>query len=83
MLGPRKIIGICISLIVLAVTLPIALGYIAGMEYVQIVNQSCPNKTMIALKDVLDVSLLQLVTVVLPLIAVIGIIIYYIPKFKE
>ena len=83
MLSPRKIIGLCISLVVLAITLPIALGYIVGMEYYQIVNQSDPNKSLIYLKDFIDVSLLQLITVVLPLIAVIGIIIYYIPKFKE
>ena len=83
MLSPRKIIGMCISLIVLAITLPIALGYISGMEYYQFANESCVNKTMITLGDVLDVSLIQLITVVLPLIAVIGIIIYYIPKFSE
>jgi len=83
MLSPRKIIGMCVSLIVLSITLPIALGYIAGMEYTQFVNQTDVNKSLIYLKDIIDVSLLQLITVVLPLIAVIGIIIYYIPKFSE
>ena len=81
MLSPRKIIGMCISLIVLSITLPIALGYISGMEYTLI--DVYGNGTLKPLGDVLDVSLLQLVSVVLPLIAVIGIIIYYIPKFKE
>jgi len=81
MLSPRKIIGMCVSLIVLSITLPIALGYIAGMEYTQV--DVYGNGTLVSLGDILDVSLLQLVSVVLPLIAVIGIIIYYIPKFSE
>ena len=75
-LNMSNVILISISLIVIAIILPIGLAYIgtAGNATVTI------NGSAVALSDAVDPAVLTLLTVLLPILVVIGIIMYFIPR---
>ena len=74
---------IVITLMVIAVIVPLAIGMIAVMEEVLVTvpfNMTGLNETQLPLKTVVDPSLIILLTVLLPILAVIGIIMYFLPS---
>lgn len=76
-LNMSNVILIAISLIVIAIILPIGLAYIgsAGSTTVTLANGSS-----VALSTVVDPAVITLLTILLPILVVIGIIMYFIPK---
>ena len=75
----REIVTIAISLVIIAIILPIGIGNISTMgEYVMVLaNITGANESAIFLSDVVDPSVLVILTVVLPIIVVIGIALAY------
>ena len=67
---------IAVSLMVVALILPISLGLLAaaGSQTVTV------NGTATAVNTLVDPTVLTILTVLLPIIAVIGIALYYIPR---
>ena len=74
------VILISIALIVIAIVLPIGLSYIgqAGTT-----NVTLPNGTSIQLQDAVDPAVITLLTILLPILVVIGIIMFFIPRGKD
>ena len=77
MANVQKVILIAISLIVIATILPLAIGLIsvAGDTIINSANQT--------LADVADPAVITLLTVLLPVLAVIGITMYFLPKMRD
>ena len=75
----QKVILISIALIVIAIILPIGLAYIGSAD---LVNVTLPGGEVKALKDVVDPSIITLLTILLPILVVIGIIMYFIPRTR-
>ena len=71
-----NVILIAIALVIIAIVLPIGIAYIAtaGNTTVTIGNES------VMLQDVADPAIITLLTVLLPILVVIGIIMYFIPR---
>ena len=76
----KQVILIAISLIVIATILPLAIGLISGAGDVLISNVSGVEKT---LSDIADPSVITLLTVLLPILAVIGITMYFLPRMTD
>ncbi|QYW08116.1 His1-like major capsid protein [Lokiarchaeota virus WyrdV1] len=79
----NRVIMIAIALMVIAVIVPLAIGMIAVMDEVLITvpfNLTGLNETQLPLKSVVDPSLIVLLTVLLPILAVIGLIMYFLPR---
>lgn len=72
----KQVIMVVVSLMVIALIFPIGLGLIsaAGDTIVYI------NGTGSALSTLVDPSVLMLLTVLLPILAVIGLVMYFIPR---
>ena len=73
----KQVILIAISLIVIATILPLAIGLISGAGDV-IINSA--NQT---LSDVADPAVITLLTILLPILAVIGITMYFLPRMSD
>lgn len=71
----RSVVAIVVSFIVIGVVLPLGLGYIATFGDAQI---TLPNGSSAVLSDVIDPTIITLVEVLLPILAVIGIIMTYV-----
>lgn len=71
-----RVILVAIALVIIAIILPIGLVYIgqAGSTTVTI------NGSAVALEDAVDPAVITLLTVLLPILVVIGIIMYFIPR---
>ena len=79
----NRVIMIVIALMVIAVIVPLALGMIAIMDEVLVTvpfNLTGLNETQLPLKNVVEPSILILLTVLLPILVVIGLIIYFLPS---
>lgn len=76
----QKIIGIVLVLVVLGILLPIALVYIGNFGNTEV---TLANGTTVVTSDVVDPTLITLVTILLPIMVVIGLVMYFIPKSKE
>ena len=74
----RKVITLAVALIIVAVIFPIALGLIANAGNV-IVNATSGE----TLADVLDPTVLVLLVVLLPIIAIISVVMMFLPKAKS
>ena len=79
-IGVRNVITIAVSLMVIALILPLGLGLIglAGDTVLVAFNATGINETAITLVDVIDPSVLTLLTVLIPILAVIGIAVSFI-----
>jgi len=55
----------------------------AGDTIITIANATGQNESAVLLKDVLDPAVLTLLTVLLPVLAVIGITMYFLPKVGD
>jgi len=73
----KQVILIAISLIVIATILPLAIGLISVSGEV-IINAN--NDT---LADVCDPAVLSLLTILLPILAVISITMYFLPRLSD
>ncbi|QYW08115.1 His1-like major capsid protein [Lokiarchaeota virus WyrdV1] len=73
----NRVIMIVIALMVIAVIIPLAIGMIAVMDLAVI---TYPNGSTGVLKDVADPAVIILLTVLLPILAVIGLIMYFLPS---
>jgi len=79
----NRVIMIAIALMVIAVIVPLAIGMIVIMGEVLITvpfNMTGLNETQLPLKEVADPSLIILLTVLLPILAIIGLIMYFLPS---
>ena len=72
----NRVIMIVIALMVIAVIIPLALGMIAVMEYAVV---TYPNGTETTLANVVDPAVIILLTVLLPILVIIGLIMYFLP----
>lgn len=83
-----NIILVAIALIVIAIILPISLAYIgsADASAITLANGSkinpVDNKSWM-LSDAVDPAVITLLTILLPILVVIGIIMYFIPRVKS
>ena len=77
----KRIILIAIALMVIGVIVPIAIGLVANAGNV-IVN-STVNATNPRLSDVADPSIVLMIEVLLPIIAVIAIVLMFLPRGKD
>ena len=79
-----QVIMISIALIVIAIILPIGLAYIGSAGNVNTTfykNKSAG--TFYTLAEVVDPSIITLLTILLPILVVIGIIMYFIPRGSD
>lgn len=74
-IGVRSVITIAVSLMVIALILPLGLGLLGMAGDVMVSNVS---GTVKYLKDVIDPSVLTLLTILIPILAVIGIAVSFI-----
>ena len=72
----NRVIMIVIALMVIGVIFPLGLGMIAIMGDALI---TLPNGSQVALDTVADPSVIILLTVLLPILAVVGMIMYFLP----
>jgi len=75
-----QVILVAIALIVIAIILPIGLAYIgsAGTTNVTLADGSTTT-----LQNAVDPAVITLLTILLPILVVIGIIMYFIPSSKS
>lgn len=73
----KTVIMIVVSLIVIAVILPLGIGLVSVMGDSQI---TLANGSSVALSTIVDPAVLTLLTVLLPILAVIGVLMYFIPR---
>lgn len=73
----KQVILVVISLIVIATIMPLAIGLIsaAGDTIINAANDT--------LADVADPAVITLMTVLLPILAIIGVTMYFLPRFKD
>ena len=82
----QNVILISIALIVIAIILPIGLAYIGSSDMVMVEltlwNESAGASYTAehSLSSLVDPSIITLLTVLLPILVVIGIIMYFIPR---
>jgi len=76
----KQVILVAVALIVIATVLPLAIGLISIAGETVISNVSGVEKT---LSDVADPAVVTLLTVLLPILAVIGITMYFLPKVGD
>jgi len=80
--GVKPIIMAVVSLMVIALMFPLGLGLIAmaGDYVVVAANATGAGEAAQLLSDVVDPSVIMLLTVLLPILAVIGVIMYFVPS---
>lgn len=76
----KQVILVAVSLIVIATVLPLAIGLISVAGDTLISNVSGVEKY---LSDVADPAVITLLTVLLPILAIIGITMYFLPRFSD
>jgi len=76
----RNVITIAVSLMVIALILPLGLGLLGMASDTILVafNATGVNESAVLLKDVLNPSVLTLLTILVPILAVIGIAVSFI-----
>ena len=79
----KQVIYIVVALMVIGLVLPLGLGMVslAGETMITVpYNMTGLNETQLALSEVVDPAVLVLITTLLPILAVIGVTLYFIPK---
>ena len=81
----KQVILIAVSMIVIATILPLAIGLIsiAGDTIMTVANATGLNESAVLLSDVADPAVITLLTVLLPVLAVIGITMYFLPRVSD
>ncbi|UTU47199.1 His1-like major capsid protein [Muninn virus] len=72
----KYIVGLAISLIIIAVIVPIGLAYLAGAANMSITV----GNTTKTLSQWIDPTVLTLLTVLVPIMVVVGIVVAFVPK---
>jgi len=75
----KKITNLVLGLIITGMLLPMGLLYLYAGQYVSVVV----SNTTYVLGEVMDPTIISLFTVILPIIILIGIVMYYIPKKSD
>lgn len=70
----KQVVMIAVSLMVVALILPLALGLLGGADLLSV----SINGTSYAITDLVDSSVLTMLTVLIPILAIVGIAIGYI-----
>lgn len=73
----KQVILIAIALVVIATILPLAIGLIS------VAGETVINAANDTLADVADPAVLSLLTILLPILAVISITMYFLPKMGD
>lgn len=73
------VILLVVALVVIAVVLPIGIGLISAMGETTVTI----NNVTKTLAEIVDPTVLTLLTVLLPILSVVGIIMYFIPRGKD
>ena len=71
-----KIVGLVLAMVVIGLIFPLGLGYIAGAGSQTVTI----NGTTQAVSALVDPTVLTLLTVLLPIMAVVGLIMYFVPR---
>lgn len=76
-----------ISLVVIAVIFPLGLGLVSAMgDYIWLAeNATAPGvpPADVLLSDIVDPAVITLVTILLPILAVIGVVLYFLPSRND
>lgn len=80
----KNVILLAVALMIVAVIFPIALGLI-GLSADTIIGgtNNSVNGTDRSLAEIVDPSIITLLTVLLPIIAIIAIVLFFLPKVKK
>ena len=78
----KKVILIAVALMVIGIIIPIAIGLIAGAGDVVIIANTSVNGSTTRLSDVADPSIVLMIEVLIPIIAVIAIVLLFLPTKK-
>lgn len=76
----KRVILIAVALMVIGIIIPIAVGLIAGAGDVVVSNATGTPQT---LSDVADASVVLMIEVLIPIIAVIAIVLMFLPTKKS
>jgi len=77
----KNVILLAVALMVVAVIFPIALGLIGNAG--NVVINATVNATNRTLAEIVDPSIITLLTVLLPIIAIIAVVLFFLPKVKK
>ena len=79
-IGVKSVIGIAVSLMVIALILPLGLGLlgIAGDTVLVVANFTGADEAAVTLATAIDPAVLTLLTVLIPILAVIGIAVKFV-----
>lgn len=78
----QYIIGIAISLLVIAVMLPIGINELATIGDTVVYNAT-DGTSLGTLTSLADPAIITILSTLLPIIAVIGILLYFVPKMRK
>ncbi len=78
----KRVIMIAVALMVIGIIIPIAIGLIAGAGDVVIIANTTVNETSRTLADIADPSIVLMIEVLIPIIAVIAIVLLFLPTKK-
>jgi hypothetical protein len=78
MVSARDIVNIVVSLVLIGVVMPIGIGLVAAFDQQTVAI----NGTSTLIGDIVDSNVLTLITVLIPVLAVVGIAMGYIPKMR-
>lgn len=78
----NTVVLLAVTLMVIAIVLPIGLAYIGSLDQYThtYINATSGNETTVHLNQIIDPAVITLLTILLPILVVIGIIMYYIPR---
>jgi len=82
----KQVIMIVVSLIVIAVIFPMGIGLVSVMGdslITVVINTTSGEMGQVALSTIVDPAVLTLLTILLPILAVIGILMYFIPRAND
>jgi len=74
-IGIRDIVMVAVGLLIIGIVLPLGLGYIAIADEYVVSNVSGTVRT---LADVVDPAIITLITILIPILAVIGIAVSFV-----
>ena len=74
----KNVVMIAVSLLVIAIILPLGLGYIGIAGSYNVTWSGVWNESATTLADVIDPSVITILTILIPILAVIGIAIGFI-----
>ncbi len=77
----KRVILIAVALMVIGVLIPIAIGLVANAG--NVVVNSTVNASNPRLSDVADPSVILMIEVLIPIIAVIAIVLMFLPRGKD